>query len=126
MRRVLAIGMLTLACSCSSSRTFHIERRVTKSDSSFEGVAHRRELWLASQNLGPVGQWSISPSGRFAAFETSGSLKLCDGTTGRSSDITTPPFALPTRFDWRESARELTIAFEPLANRPSETIKLPK
>ena len=53
---------------------FRLVRREVCVDVSFESVGHYDFLFFKRRELGSVGQWSISPTGRFALFEGVGTL----------------------------------------------------
>jgi hypothetical protein len=91
---------------------------------SFEALAHYKDLYCGLRRLGRVGECDISPSGRYAAFEDDGALRLFDKQTGRIHDITDGEFAIPSRFDWDESAGVLEIEY--YERHGPSTIRLPE
>jgi hypothetical protein len=89
---------------------------------AFEGLAHYNDLYYGSRRLGTVGQWSISPSGRFALYEDEGRLLLFDRQLGQTREVTDGTFAIPASFAWRESADVVEVAY--YENHAPSTIEL--
>ena len=121
---------LTLLClimaSCSSNSLEHGYRLVQRSETSggFEGRAHYKDLYFHQHRLGEVGQYSISPSGRYALFEDNGKLQLFDRTNTRTRDVTDGSFAIPKSFNWRESAGIVEVVY--YEGHTNSTIQLPR
>ena len=78
---------------------------------AFEGLAHYHDLFYGSRRLGEVGQWSISPSGRFALFEDKGKLLLFDRDLGQTRDVTDGSFAVPKTFAWSERGAVVEVTY---------------
>jgi hypothetical protein len=78
---------------------------------AFEAFAQYSDLYYFRQRLGTPGQYSISPSGRFAMFEESGKLKLFDRHTRKTREVTDGSFAVPSRFTWNESAGDVEVEY---------------
>ncbi len=121
---------LALLCSCSSERLGHSYRLVHRSvdsrqvEGAFEGFAHYSDLYSGSDKLGTVGQFSISPSGRFALFENNGRRRLFDRTTRQTRDVTDGSFALPRHFTWNEVVGVVEVTY--YDNHPPSRIELPR
>ena len=111
----LLLGLL--ACSCSSQRLGHGYRLVSRTvdmrnvTGAFEGLAHYTDLYCGARRLGTVGQYSVSPSGRFALFEDNGRLLLFDRELGQTRQVTDGSFAIPKSFAWSESAGVVEVAY---------------
>ena len=124
----LRLALLVAACACFSchpeSTQYRLERR-SEPSSGFEGRRHWQELYFGDLRLGAVGQYSISPSGRFAAFEETGRLLLFDRESRETVDITDGDFALPKSFQWREGTGTLRVEYYPDSSHEASTIKLP-
>ena len=73
---------------------------------------HYSDLYYQQQRLGTVGQYSISPSGRFGLFEDVGKLMLFDRQTRQLCDVTDGSFALPRSFTWSEPAVVEVVYYE--------------
>ena len=117
MRLWTSLLVALLLCSCTSHRAGQGYRIVSRTvdmrgvPGAFEGVAHYSDLYYASRRLGTVGQWSISPSGRFALFEDTGKLLLFDRDLGQTREVTDGGFAIPKTFDWNEGAGTVEVAY---------------
>lgn len=85
----------------------------------FEGVAHYTDLYDGKRKLSRVGEFSISPSGAYAAWEDSsekaikseGLILLYERKSRTVRDITVRPFALPSDFSWDEAKGTLKIEY---------------
>jgi hypothetical protein len=79
---------------------------------SFESVAHYSYLFHGERRLGNISFWSISPSGRYAAFDryegTEGYLEIYDAKLHlfRTAE---GPFFVPNDFRWSKTEDHLTI-----------------
>jgi hypothetical protein len=78
---------------------------------AFEGLAHYTDLYCDARRLGTVGQYSISPSGRFALFEDTGRLLLFDRESGQTRDVTDGGFAIPKSFAWSEGIGVVEVVY---------------
>ena len=124
---VTALVIANVCVSCQTGRLgngYRLERR-SEASSGFEGRRHWQELYCGSTRLGSVGQYSISPTGRFAIFEDSGSLRLFDRQSSKTTDATDGAFALPKSFEWDETAGKLRIEYYEDGNHEPSTIRLP-
>lgn len=111
---LIAIGFVALlVVSCASESLGHGYRLVRRSEVSrgFEGRSHFTDLNFRSQRLGTVGQYSISPSGRFVLFEDTGKLLLFDRQTRKNHEVTDGAFAIPRDFIWSETAGVVDIIY---------------
>jgi hypothetical protein len=85
---------------------------LSKCKDCFEGLAHYHDLYRGTKRIGKaVGKVSISPSGRFAAFEENGALRLFDATKSRSVDVTDGVFAIPKEFHWTKQEDFVHISY---------------
>jgi WD40 repeat protein len=111
---VLAISTSVVA-GCASQDLGHgyrlIHVTVINPPVAFEALAHYDDLYYGLRKLGRVGEYDISPSGRYAAFEDDGTIRLFDRQSRRIHNITDGEFAVPSRFDWDESAGVLKISY---------------
>ena len=90
----------------------------------FEDVAHYQELWHKDHWISEtVGQYSISPKKRFAILGESGKRILFDANSRTLNDVTDGSFAVPSDFEWHESARRVTLRYS--ENHGDSSIKLP-
>jgi hypothetical protein len=76
---------------------------------AFEKLAHHEDFYFRSRRLGTVAEYSVSPSGNFAAFQDNGRTLLFDRELGKVRDVTDGGFALAKRFVWNEGAGTLEI-----------------
>jgi hypothetical protein len=106
---------ISAVAGCTSQDLGHgyrlVHVTVINPPGAFEALAHYDDLYYGLRKLGRVGECDISPSGRYAAFEDDGTLRLFDKRSGRIHDITDGEFAIPSRFDWDESAGVLRINY---------------
>ncbi len=121
----LVLAGVSVSCQTAehSGNGYRLEHR-SRPSSGFEGRRHWQELYYGSTRVGSVGQYSISPTGRFAVFEDNGSLRLFDRRTSKTTDVTDGTFALPKSFEWHEDAGTLRINYYDGNHDPS-TIRLP-
>lgn len=126
-----SLGLATLSsfvAGCASQDLGHgyrlVHVTVLNAPGAFEALAHYQDLYHGLRKLGRVGECHISPSGRYAAFEDDGTLRLFDRHTKRIHDVTDGEFAIPSRFDWDESAGVLEIEY--YERHAPSTIKLPQ
>lgn len=125
----IVLAMLsTFVSGCASQDLGHgyrlVNVTVINPPGAFEALAHYKDLYHGLRKLGRVGECNISPSGRYAAFEDAGTLRLFDKHSGRIQNITDGEFAIPSRFDWDESAGVLEIEY--YERHAPSTIKLPR
>lgn len=120
MTRLVTFAAVMLAiCSCSTeSRSlgdgYRIVPRtvdVSHVSGAFEGLAHYNDLYYRSHRLGTVGEYSISPSGRFALFQDDGKTLLFDRMTRQTRDVTDGSFAVAKSFAWSENAGVAQIEY---------------
>jgi len=112
---VLVIGV----CSCSTdSRTLGHGYRIvpravdmSRVPNAFEGLAHYTDLYYRSHRLGTVGEYSISPSGRYAIFQDDGKTLLFDRSSGETRDVTDGSVAIAKSFAWSESAGTVGVQY---------------
>jgi len=108
-------ALLSSVPGCTSQDRGHGYRlvpvTVINPPGSFEGLAHYNDLYHGLRKLGRVGQYGVSASGRYAAFEDNGKLRLFDNRSNRIRDITDGEFAIPSNFEWDESAGFLEIDY---------------
>ena len=113
MARLLTFVALVLAaCSCSTGswslgHGYRIVPRTVDMShvpDAFEGLAHCTDLYYRSHRLGSVGEYSISPSGRFALFQDAAKTLLFDRTSCQTRDVTDGRFAIAKSFAWSEDA----------------------
>jgi hypothetical protein len=122
--------MVLPVLSCASQDLGHGYRLVqrqqdTSSDpNGFEAVAHYADLYYGLRKLGTPGQFSISPSGRYAGFEEEGRLLLFDRQSRAITDVTDGAFAIPRTFDWNEPAAFLEIDY--YEDHAPSSIELPR
>jgi len=101
--------ILALALAgCVGNSKYHVEEITAKSNSSFEAVAHRHVLFYGNKELGNVGAYFISPSRRFALFESEGKLLLFDGLLGDKRDVTDGEFDVPKSVAWDKTTAYVT------------------
>jgi hypothetical protein len=80
----------------------------------FERIYHYQELHHYSKNLGMTVQCLVSPSGRFALYESyegDGKLLLFDADTGKSGDVTDGDFARPSEMHWHEPEHQVDVLY---------------
>lgn len=120
VRRVLCLTVLLLyavvlpACAASREKLGNGYTLVTKrveSASTFERYAYRDFLRYRNRNLGEVGFFSLSPTGRFALYEQDGALMLFDTSGGDPSDVTDGEFSVPKFVRWDEGGGVATIEY---------------
>ena len=91
---------------------FKLVRREVCNDPTFwEAIGHFDFLFFKSRELGQVGQRSISPSGRYALFESAGKLLLFDAQDKSVCDVTDGEFALPELITWYEKRQVVTVTY---------------
>lgn len=98
----------------STSDLGHGFKYVVRSEetvASFESVGHFAFLYYKETSLGQVGRYSVAPSGRFALYEFMGTLQLFDAESETATDVTDPPFAVPSAFRWAERERVVTVKY---------------
>jgi hypothetical protein len=108
-------GQVGSAFSRTLSHGFRLVHRtvdLSNCANCFEGKAHYEDLYHRKTRVADtVGQVSVSPSGRFAAFERIGKLMLFDRKTMKVRDITDGVFAIPERFNWQEGDNLLVVSY---------------
>ncbi len=110
------LAMLLWGCASPSDRLGQGYRIVHRSKDmrgvpgAFEALTHYSDLYYREQRLGTIGQYSISPSGRFALFEDTGKLMLFDRQRRKIREVT-DGFAIPRSFTWSESAGFVDIVY---------------
>lgn len=97
----------------------------------FEAIAHYDYLYDGIKKVARVGDWSISPSGAYAAFENEdGRIMLYQLGSGKLKDVTQGQTAIPETFNWNEAQARLVITYyqehpNPIyAHCPPSTIRL--
>ena len=119
----LLFTILTPLLNCEQlGHGYHIEQISEPTNSSFEQIAHHDALFFHKTKLGDVGRCFISPSGRFALFESGGKLLLFDAHSKSTSDVTDGTFAIPMRAEWSRKLVNVTYYTD---HAPSK-IKLPR
>jgi hypothetical protein len=95
------------------------------SQSSFESIGHFEYLYFGNRRLCQVGACSVSPSGRYAAYQDgpSGNLFLFCPVDGRTIQLTSQFVALVDTFDWHEDVRSIRAHFGP--GHGAQTFALP-
>lgn len=78
---------------------------------AFEKFAQYNDLYYGRRRLGTIGQYSISPSGRFALYEATGRLLLFDRESRQIRDVTDGVFAVPKSFVWQESTGVVLVYY---------------
>ena len=120
MPRLLTfVAVLLALCSCSTgSRSLGhgyriVPRTVDMSHvpDAFEGLAHYTDLYYRSHPLGTVGDYSISPSGRFALFQDDGKTLLFDCISRQTRDVTDGSFAIAKSFAWSEDSGVVEVEY---------------
>lgn len=110
MKSSLFIGLATclMFCSCTPVKTVDLgygyERvmKQSKSDSSFESNPYHAYLRYRGKLLGEVGYVSISPSGKYALFESDGELMVFSSGPRRFVQVTDGAFSVPGSVEWDE------------------------
>jgi hypothetical protein len=93
---------------------FFLLSRWRRISGGFESIYHYQELHHYWKNLGMAGDCFVSPSGRFAlyeSYESDGKLLLFDTNSGKRSDVTDGDFALPSEVDWHESEHQANVLY---------------
>ena len=91
---------------------FKLARRAVCNDPEFwEAIGHFHFLFFKDRELGQVGQRSISPSGRYALFESVGKLLLFDVKDRLVRDVTDGEFSLPKFIKWDEKREIVTVSY---------------
>jgi len=126
---ITALAAALLTTSCASKGPGHGYRLVrvsgksqgSETDSSRNltnlfglvgsGGSKTTDLYSGDQRLGGAGQYSISPSGRFAMFDDAGKLRLFDRNSGQIRDVTDGTFAVPWTFTWDEAAGVVEVTY---------------
>jgi hypothetical protein len=137
MKRIIVIVGLLFAAGCASadpdlstrkpgdvlsehvdklSGEFRLVRRsIVNPAGHWEGIGHFSFLYFREQELCQCsyGDFSVSPSARYALFKDgpTGKLRLIDTTTGRIDDVTTKYIGSPKTFNWDEAAGVVVVAF---------------
>ena len=102
-----------------------VEIDLAKCKDCSESVAHYHQLWFRSRRLSEmVGEYSLSPSKRFAVFEDVGELMLFDVRSEKLTNITDGAFAVPSEFRWDEAARRVNINY--YGDHAHSMVKLPQ
>jgi hypothetical protein len=117
----VALPFLLVACATNSQveRTTNLGfgfRRVVVSEpshSSFESIGHFEYLYFRDHRLCHLGQYSISPSGKFAVYHDgpSGCLFLFCSADGKQTQLTSQFVALVDRFEWHEDINAMEARF---------------
>lgn len=92
----------------------------------FESVYHYQELHHHLKNLGMTGQVFVSPSGRFALYESfdrEGHILLFDADSGKTGDVTDGDFAIPSETEWHEPEHQAGVLY--YENHKPSLIRLP-
>jgi hypothetical protein len=134
----IGIFLVILAISVSLFLAAQIERyqglghgffllaRWRSINGGFESVYHYQDLRHYWKNLGMTGQCFVSPSGRFAlyeSYESEGKLLLFDADSGRISDVTDGALAVPSEADWHEPEHQAGVLY--YENHKPSVIRLP-
>ncbi len=103
----LAVALLTGSCALLGPRGpghgYRLERNADK--------AKGYDLYFGEKRLGSAGQYSVSPSGRYAMFDDTGKLRLFDSNSGAIRDVTDGTFAVPWTFAWDEAAGVVDVTY---------------
>ncbi|HEV2246207.1 MAG TPA: hypothetical protein VGW37_06100 [Terriglobia bacterium] len=85
------------------------------SQSSFESIGHFEYLYFGDRRLCQVGACSVSPSGRYAAYQDgpSGNLFLFCRVDSRATQLNARFVALVDTFTWHENAHAVEAHFTP-------------
>jgi hypothetical protein len=128
---ILALVLLIFqACTSDSRDLGHGYSVKTKSYpvvGGFESLMHHKYIYFKGEEIGQVGQHSISPSGRFLIFEEVGRLMLFDAKSKSLKDVTDGKFALPRDVNWKETEKLAIVSYyegKDELHKPS-TINLP-
>ena len=78
---------------------------------AFEGLAHYTDLYYRSHRIGTVGEYAISPSGRYALFQDDGRTLLFDRTSQQTRDVTDGQFAIAKSFAWSEDSGVVQVEY---------------
>lgn len=118
MRRTLApLIFLLLYTSVSNSET--LDTRVTNLGYGFQEVSATetdgkfRYLYFGDRKLGKLGNYSISPSGNYVAFQDkpAGNLYLFRTTDKTMEQLTKDYIAPAKRYSWNETLEFVEIKF---------------
>ena len=101
-----------------------VRRQQCNGPDVWEAIGHFDFLYFKKLELGRVGQLSISPSGRFALFESVGRLLLFDAEHRNMRDVTDGEFAVPKLLKWDEKRKIVTVTY--YEDHSPSTINLPE
>ncbi len=93
---------------------FFLLSRWRRTSGGFESVYHYQELHHYWKNFGMTAESFVSPSGRFAlyeSYESDGKLLLFDADSGKTSDVTDGDFALPSEVNWHEPEHQADVLY---------------
>ncbi len=128
IRRAAWIGIFFVIVATLAGLFFasHIERyrglghgffllsRWRRTSGGFESIYHYQELHHYWKNLGMTGESFVSPSGRFAlyeSYESDGKLLVFDADSGKTTDVTDGDFALPSEVNWHEPEHQAEVLY---------------
>lgn len=126
MKGKLAIALLCLtpllgsvACSGGNGRSLDLSGGFRVQE-----PAGARTLYHDKTALGPVGVYFVSPSGRYALYESNGRHLLYDTEYRKSTDFTPPaPYTAPRSVVWDEPLSRVVVTY--MDERPQRTFLLP-
>lgn len=95
----------------TSSIGLHFVKAAEPSKSNFESAAHYKYLYDGDTKISRVGEASISPSKKFAAFEDNGKIMLYNSSNQKLTNVTDGKFAIPNEFRWDEEKAQLIITY---------------
>ena len=97
------------------SSDFKTVHRETCVEGGFESIYHSNHLFYKSRELARIGFLSISPSGRYALFESfegdTTRLRLFDTRRQTPLDVTDGEFAIPRTVNWDEQVDRAVVTY---------------
>ena len=88
-----------------------VRREVCNDPELWEAIGHFDFLQFKDRELGRVGQRSVSPSGRYALFESAGKLLLFDAKDQSLRNVTDGAFAIPKLVKCDEKRETVTVTY---------------
>jgi hypothetical protein len=126
MKGKLAVALIcltplaaSLACSGGDGRSLDLSSGFRVTDPGGERILSHDKT-----PLGPVGVYFVSPSGRYALYESNGRHLLYDTEYRKSTDFTPPaPYTAPRSVVWDEPLSRAVVTY--MDERPQRTFLLP-
>ena len=104
-----------------------VERSIVNEPGLWEGVGHFGFLYFRGEMLCTCnhGQFSISPSNRYAIFHDgpSGKLQLFDTVTGLTTFVKKNGVENPSSFDWKEAEGLVVVELYHNPDNGTESVK---